>query len=134
MREAASKFLVLKHTKTSRVRGGSVAIPRRLLARSRLAIVCPSVQLSEHTQSCPSVQLSEHTQSCPSAQGSQARTQSERARFVTAQDTISSSQPFSEAVVCLCRVFFLSLTPHSSLSLWCWHTTYTSPWPFSSDR
>ena len=81
-------------TKTSRVRGGSVAIPRRALARSRLAVVCSSVQLSEHTQSCPSVQ------------SSQARTQSERACFVTAQDMISSRQPFFEAVMCLCRVFF----------------------------
>ena len=33
-----------------------VATPRRALARSRLAVVCPSVHLSEHTQSCPSVQ------------------------------------------------------------------------------
>ena len=41
---------------SARMRGGSIAIPRRALARSWLAAVCPSVQLSEHTQSFPSVQ------------------------------------------------------------------------------
>ena len=36
--------------------GYLVATPRRASARSRLAVVCPSVQLLERTQSCPSVQ------------------------------------------------------------------------------
>ena len=44
------------------VKPDSVAIPRRASARSRLAVVFPSVQLSERTQSCPSVLALQRTQ------------------------------------------------------------------------
>ena len=81
-----SCFIHKIHLKTPRVRGIIVAIPRKASARSRLACVCPSVQAHRAHTELPV---------CASrAQTMRAHTHSERARFVTIKDTISSRQPF----------------------------------------
>ena len=69
-----------------------------------LSVCCLSVCAAHraHTELSVCAKRSAHTDSERAHIG-------ERAHFVTAQDTISSRQPFSEAVTVLCRVFFCFL-------------------------